>query len=376
MKNSLKISGNEIFINNKKLLTEDDIVGLPLGAIIPVALVLDDVNLHLLDGSVLPYDANNPSSNIYSEFVEWVIQKYNETYNTDAPAVRIISEDEWQTECNTYGQCGAFALTEDGLRLPKITEFIASCNNGKTIGLAELDSFKSHSHNITLHYAEYKAGSSQYPWLYSADSSFPTHGEKTASTGSTETKPKNIRYPYYIVVATRINTNVKIDINNYIKDINIMNNKVENLKSKLTELENKQSDQDKQISNLEEVILWTGKVKFNPWNSGVNINRVSPTGEFYRYFRVYVVHYDTISVIDMDITKVPTGTDNNTSAGDATGSYGSSNEIHLANLLAWGDSTKYFINANKIGYVVGSTYNSRNNNDNYYMYKITGRILK
>ncbi len=237
MNKILEISNDKLTFNNKKILTEGDIIRLPLGTLIQSTVVQDETSgLILADGSTYS------QTGILSEFASWLKSKFP---NGD------YTNEEYERDLTNFGgQCGHYVIddTNGTIRFPRIIEFVASNNAGQKIGTAELDSFKSHSHDISYHFAEYKAGTSRYPWMYTADSTYPNYGGSTQLKGDNETKPKNIRYPYYIVVANGVETNVKIDINNYL--------------SNLTEL----SSQLEMISNdLNPTVLW---------------ENANPTGDF------------------------------------------------------------------------------------------------
>ena len=56
-----------------------------------------------------------------------------------------------------------------------------------------------------------------------------TIGGTTATnqnTGGSETKPKNIRYPYYIVLASGYKSNELVNINNIVSDVNLKQDKL------------------------------------------------------------------------------------------------------------------------------------------------------
>lgn len=202
--------------------------GLPLGAIIPIAMVTNDPYVQPLDGR------NLSQTGIYADFCTWLKNRLNE----DANNVPTCTIDEYATEIATYGQCGKFVinnseydLTSEGyvvransIKLPTITEFIASNNGGNAIGLAELDEFKSHSHHIN-DYSD--SGANTNPEAIRINTNINTktgyYEVYTGLTGGEETRPKNVRYPYYIVVATATKTDVQVDLDNVANDINNIN---------------------------------------------------------------------------------------------------------------------------------------------------------
>ena len=109
-------------------------------------------------------------------------------------------------------------VSANSVKLPTITEFVASSNGDGSIGLAEFDTFKSHNHAQDAHMHGVQTfpygGSNSSYYVVSptpggnVDSSISWQGGYTDTrtpaihnTGDEETRPKNVRYPYYIVVA-------------------------------------------------------------------------------------------------------------------------------------------------------------------------------
>ena len=201
---------------------------LPIGTIVSTAIYSDNPALHLLDGSSLL------KTGVYEEFCTWVENRIS----SDPSAVPTCTIDEYASDMATYGQCGKFVinnaeydLATDGyvvransIKLPTITEFIASNNGGDAIGLAQLDEFKSHNHYIP-DYAD--VGATNDPESLKVNAGINTitgyYSVYTHNTGGEETRPKNVRYPYYIVVATATKTDVQVDLDNVANDINNIN---------------------------------------------------------------------------------------------------------------------------------------------------------
>lgn len=203
---------------NQYWLTPDDTeklkeFNLPLGMILPSAIIQEHPALHLLDGSVLS------QSGIYKNFVTFLKQQIAEG------KIVAYTNTQYDGELNTYGQCGHFVIddTNNTFRLPTITEFIASSNGGKTIGLAELDSFKSHTHSVNNQQETLiLAPNGSYSGLLTSITGF-----ETGATGGEETKPKNIRYPYYIVLANNLEVDASsLDIDGIVNDIGSLSQSV------------------------------------------------------------------------------------------------------------------------------------------------------
>lgn len=207
--------------------------GLPLGLIIPAAIVSDDTNLQLLDGSCIAQNG------MYAEFCAWLKSRIN----ANASNVPTCTIAEYATEMTTYGQCGKFVINDgssdlssngytayaNSIKLPTITEFIASNNGGDSIGLAELDMFKGHSHYINTRLPEHVPVQGGYRPSdminhFESDGYWSNSGMHTTWEGGEETRPKNVRYPYYIVVATGLKLAVVANMDGVTNDIKNINN--------------------------------------------------------------------------------------------------------------------------------------------------------
>ena len=215
---------------------------LPIGLVVASVIIQNDAGLRTLDGSSLLLNG------MYKDFCDYLVA----TYTQDPTNVPVYFDiQEYANDMNDYGQCGKFVynpnsyeltssprsgkadvvytVPANSLKLPTITEFIASNNGGLVLGLAELDSFKKHTHTITK----------SHPWNNTASGGYSSgvavDGEESANlvtttnlTGGDETKPKNVRYPYYIVVATVTKTDVEVNIDNIASDLNNLSNAVQN----------------------------------------------------------------------------------------------------------------------------------------------------
>lgn len=174
---------------------------MPMGTIFASAIPISNPKVHLLDGSTILQEG------IYSQFAEHIKSLVATGHNISC------TQSEFDTSVSTYGQCGKFVIdnTVGTIRLPLITEFIASNNGGQEIGLAQLDTLKSHTHEYLSAYG----GS-----VTNVYGSYPGSKAQTGATGDGETKPKNIRYPYYIVLATGYKSTGDIELDNLLNEIN------------------------------------------------------------------------------------------------------------------------------------------------------------
>lgn len=187
--------GNGNVISSTYATKDEASFNMPIGSIFASATPQTSKAFHLLDGSVLDSSVDAD----YQTFVNYI--------NTVAGQYNIaVSEDEYNTILSTYGQCGKFVVTSTSVRLPTITKFIqglSDLTNLNDIGTAELDTIKSHTHD----YISYKYTGTNANWgLKASGNSGDTNTRETqtsTSTGDDETKPKNVKYPYYIVVSTK-----------------------------------------------------------------------------------------------------------------------------------------------------------------------------
>ena len=206
--------------NLTKIAGKDYKAYMPLGMIFASAVMLEEISVKRLDGQSLSITGT------YKDFCNWVIQK-----GANAPTCNIST---YASEMTTYGQCGKFVINNTAsaqtsgsytvpaysIKLPTITEFVASNNGGDTIGLAELDEFKSHTHGVNVQQGVYTVvqnGSGDWCATYS--------NNYTLAAGGEETRPKNIRYPYYIVVAQGVKPIALADMQQTVKNVEELQDK-------------------------------------------------------------------------------------------------------------------------------------------------------
>lgn len=185
---------------------EQDAPFMPVGSIFASAIPQTDARVHLLDGStILQTGVYETFSNLIKALVS-------------AGQPISCTQSQFDTDVSTYGQCGKFVIddTAGTIRLPLITEFIASNNGGQEIGIAQLDMFKSHAHSgVRRANADIGGGQSTATSSGSGDSQYITD-----YTGGEETRPKNIRYPYYIVLASGYKSSQVVDVDNIMNEVN------------------------------------------------------------------------------------------------------------------------------------------------------------
>lgn len=206
---------------------------LPTGLIIPAVGKISDERFTLLDGNTLSREG------IYEAFCNKVVSE------VQAGNWFACSEDEYNSDISTYGQCGKFVVSNDYIRIPKITRFI-----GATITLSEIGkTYKESLPNIKGVVGAYTAGTPSGAFYTEGSSSKGSSQDGTddiskmdASRYSStyqdgaKVQPDHTKYPYYMVVSTEgQKTEVQIDINKVYKDLNIKaNTDLSNISSNAT----------------------------------------------------------------------------------------------------------------------------------------------
>ncbi len=207
-----------------------------IGEIVTSLIPLTDANLHLLDGSLLNGDG------VYSDFV-----KYISSLAEDYPNL-FTDEETYSSYVLNYGVCGKFVYDEDdnALRLPKITGFIEGTLDAAALG----DLVEAGVPNITaiLYQDGINAdtnngviwGASGAVYLSSDTSSVATYNGTTrrdvkhvnfdASRSSSvygkssTVQPQSIKGYIYIVVAAGIESEIKINVDEIVTDLDRKSN--------------------------------------------------------------------------------------------------------------------------------------------------------
>lgn len=194
---------------------------LPTGFIIPAVGKISDERFTLLDGKTLS------RAGTYEAFCNKVVSE------VQAGNWFACSEDEYNSDISTYGQCGKFVVSNDYIRIPKITRFI-----GATITLSEIGkTYKESLPNITGEWSSKAAGGiDPIGAVYgignkqggSGDSQAPNYerfGFNASNSSSTyqdgaKVQPDHTKFPYYMVISTKGQTaSVEIDINKVYEDL-------------------------------------------------------------------------------------------------------------------------------------------------------------
>lgn len=199
---------------------------LPTGFIIPAVGKISDERFTLLDGKTLSRVGT------YEAFCNKVVSE------VQAGNWFACSEDEYNSDISTYGQCGKFVVSNDYIRIPTITRFI-----GATVTLSEIGkTYRESLPNITGKVGSGNASTGQVAtgaFGTTAEVIFTPSGGKYKQYNATfdasrvsatyqdgaKVQPDHTKYPYYMVVSTEGQTaNVEIDINKIYEDLNIKAN--------------------------------------------------------------------------------------------------------------------------------------------------------
>ena len=201
-----------------------------IGQIISSIIPLTDAGLHLLDGALIP------GGGIYDDFVQYIAN-----LSSSYPQC-FTDETTWQNTVNSKGACGKFVYnsTNNTVRLPKITGFIEGTIDSNALG----ELVEAGLPNIT---GNIFAGDTYGSSIFTSSSGFIQNGSNTGwrtstvqytVSGASDTitfdasrssaiygnsntvQPQAIKVFYYIVIATTTKTDIEVDIDEVITDLN------------------------------------------------------------------------------------------------------------------------------------------------------------
>lgn len=195
--------------------------GLVFGSTIFSLIPLTEAGLHLLDGSLLVVGG------IYDEAITKIAALKSSNPNL------FITEENWQQSVTTYGVCGKFVYTEGvSLRLPKVTGFVEGTLDATALGdlveagLPDIYASFAGVSNISPYGAVRKENDSVSPvsgattgggvcnLIFEASKWNSTYGNSDA------VQPQSIKGYLYIVLATNTKTDVQVNIDNVVTDLN------------------------------------------------------------------------------------------------------------------------------------------------------------
>ena len=199
-----------------------------IGEIVQSSLPLIDAGLHLLDGALLSGDG------IYGEFVDYIANNYT------VPSTAFTSESAWQSSVTNYGSCGKFVYdsTLNTVRLPKVSDILQGTTDANALG----DLVEAGLPNITGT-VQTAPGRSSYTmtgamYQYATSNATNVYGNGATSTNtqygigfdasrsssiygnSSTVQPQTIKVLTYIVIATSAKTDIEVDIDNVVTDLN------------------------------------------------------------------------------------------------------------------------------------------------------------
>lgn len=227
-----------------------------IGQIISSIIPLSDAGLHLLDGALIP------GGGIYDDFVQYIAG-----LSSSYPSC-FTDETTWQNTVSSKGVCGKFVYdnVNNTIRLPKITGFIEGTVDSNALGELVEAGLPNHTHYIANYDANGNIDSGGYipgnsfnvgavivnsgtngesgngNWTdrggtgYSMDRNQMTYASSNNSIygNSTTVQPQSIKVLYYVVIATSIKTNIQIDIDDIVADLNALTDQITNISSTLS----------------------------------------------------------------------------------------------------------------------------------------------
>ena len=216
-----------------------------IGQIISSIIPLTDAGLHLLDGALIQ------GGGIYDDFVQYIAglsSSYPQCFTDEAT---------WQNTVNNKGVCGKFVYnsTNNTVRLPKIIGFIEGTVDSNALGdLVEAGlpnitgftdwwSYGTGANNPTgAFYSTLSANNSPDPGSNPGQLlSFDASRSSSIYGNSNTVQPQSIKVFYYIVIATTTKTDIEVDIDEVVTDLNTLNGQITNISSTLS---NKANDVD------------------------------------------------------------------------------------------------------------------------------------
>ena len=179
---------------------------------------LIESDLHLLDGTVLP------ASGMYQGFIDRHIVPLFQNYPQ-----RFCTEAEWQQSVSTYGVCGKYVYNAGvSIRLPKVTGFVEGTLDPNALGdlveagLPNIEGSAGSATNLVsgAFYLKNTVAGGNFNGTTTGSAYLDASRSSSVYGNSDTVQPQSIKGYMYIVVATGTKTNIEIDIDNVVTDLN------------------------------------------------------------------------------------------------------------------------------------------------------------
>ena len=190
---------------------------------------LYDDGLHLADGALLLVGG------VYDKFVtEYIPNLY--TTNPE----RFTTEENWQASVTSYGVCGKYVYTEGvSVRLPKITGIVEGTTDASALGeivsaglpnitakvipsRTTADTLQGTFEGAFYQLAEGQKGGSGEDYSTNTEYGFGLDASRSSAVygNSTTVQPQTTKGFFYIVVGTISKTDIEVNIDNVVTDLN------------------------------------------------------------------------------------------------------------------------------------------------------------
>lgn len=195
-----------------------------IGEIIISAIPLSDAGLHELDGTRIYETGVNAAFYAYM---------YN-LYLSHTSDNCFCTEAEWQASVESYGGvCGKFAFGNDTdgnyVRLPKVMGFIEGASSISELGsLVEAGlpnitgAFSAQSSGVSGSFYVASSGTTLTGsgWANRNQTGFDASRSNSVYGNSNTVQPQSVKVMYYIVLANSARTDIEVNIDNVITDLN------------------------------------------------------------------------------------------------------------------------------------------------------------
>ena len=191
-----------------------------IGEIVASTIPLTDAGLHLLDGALLQYGS-------YKDFIDYIADLYDSGDYDDI----FETEANWQQSVTDYGVCGKFVYnsTNNTVRLPKYNSKIYTGGGTSPVVSNGLQpSYRVNGESVDRDFQALGGSTGGYDSVeFQVFSGLANGGYKSVIVGDESgliTDLTNITTSlegyYYIVVATTTKTDIQVDIDEIVTDLN------------------------------------------------------------------------------------------------------------------------------------------------------------